>query len=83
VLADVEIVRVEYGLSLPGPVRIQIYNVLGQSVRTVVDGFQEVGVWSVGWDGQDYGGRRVTAGVYYVELIAGGQRYHRPVIVLR
>ena len=44
---------------------------------------QEVGVWSVGWDGQDHGGRRVTAGVYYVELIAGGQRYHRPVIVLR
>ena len=83
VLTDVEIVRVEYGLSLPGPVRIQIYNVLGQSVRTVVDGFQEVGVWSVGWDGQDHGGRRVAAGVYYVELIAGGQRYHRPVIVLR
>ena len=56
-----------------GPIRVQ----------TVVDEFQEVGVWNAGWDGVDHKGSRVAAGVYYVKLITGGQRYHRPVIVLR
>ena len=83
ILADAEIIRVEYGLMLPGFVRIQIFNALGQYVQTVVDEFQEVGVWSAGWNGVDHEGSRVAAGVYFIKLIAGGQRYHRPVIVLR
>ncbi|MEC8646506.1 MAG: T9SS type A sorting domain-containing protein, partial [Candidatus Latescibacterota bacterium] len=83
ILSDVEIIRLEYGMMLPGAVRIQIFNALGQYVQTVVDEFQEVGVWNAGWDGVDHKGNRVAAGVYYVKLITGGQRYHRPVIVLR
>jgi len=82
-MADVEIIRFEYGLKFPGAVRIQIFNALGQYVQTVVDEFQEVGVWSAGWDGMNHEGRRAAAGVYFVKLIAGGQFYHRPVIVLR
>ena len=82
-MADVEIIRFEYGLKFSGAVRIQIFNALGQYVQTVVDEFQEVGLWSAGWDGMNHEGRRVAAGVYYVKLIAGGQLYHRPVIVLR
>ena len=83
ILSDVEIIQLEYGMMLPGAVRIQIFNALGQYVQTVVDEFQEVGVWNAGWDGVDHKGSRVAAGVYYVKLITGGQRYHRPVIVLR
>ena len=37
--------RIAYRLAAPGPVRLEIYNALGQPVRTLVDEFQAVGVY--------------------------------------
>ena len=55
--------------SVSGPVRLEVFNVLGQSVRLLVDEpFQDVGVWTVVWDGRDESGRILGSGVYFYEL---------------
>lgn len=51
--------------------RLVIYNVLGQEVRTLVDATQVRGVHQVQWDGRDAFGRGVATGVYLYRLVAG------------
>jgi len=55
----------------PGRVVIQIFDVLGRSVRTLVDEFREPGRYSVEWDGRDDPGIPAPSGVYLVRLTAG------------
>ncbi|MFT5089492.1 MAG: hypothetical protein ACI8PG_003862 [Planctomycetota bacterium] len=75
--------RIEYRLSSPGEVRLQIYNTLGQPVRLLVEEFQEVGGWSVGWNGRDDQGMILGSGVYYYELSEGGRRHYRSLVLVR
>lgn len=61
--------QIEYELSVSGPVRLGVYNILGQRVRLLVDEpFQDVGIWTVVWDGRDDDGRTLGSGVYFYEL---------------
>ena len=51
-----------------GPVRLEVYNVLGQRVRTLVDEFKYAGSYQVHWDARDQGGTPAAAGVYVTRL---------------
>ncbi len=59
---------ITYHLAEAAPVRLVIYNVLGQPVRTLVDGYQVTGVYQVHWDARDQRGSEVAAGVYITRL---------------
>ena len=62
----------------PGPVRLEIYNTLGQRVRTLVDEVQAAGMHRVFWDARDQRGAPVAAGVYLSRLqYPGGVRTQR------
>ncbi len=50
--------------------RLQIYNSLGQLVRTVVAEQQPPGEYQVSWDGRDLSGQEVASGVYFCLLQA-------------
>jgi len=58
----------EIGFDLPDAVhvRLDIYNIMGQKVTTLVDGKREAGYHSVVWDGS-----RVASGVYLYRIEAG------------
>ena len=59
---------IPYRLDADGPVRLEIYNLLGQRVRTLVDEVQAAGAYRVHWDARDGRGVGVAAGVYLVRL---------------
>ena len=70
--------QIPYHLAVPGPVRLVIYNTLGQPVRILVDEFQAVGRYQVQWDGRDRYGSAVAAGVYVARLhFPGGAQIRR------
>ncbi len=54
-----------------GNVRIDIYNVTGQKVKTVLDEYIDAGVKAVTWDGTNSNGAQVNSGVYFYKLTAG------------
>ena len=61
-----------------GMVRLEIYNTLGQRVRTLVDEVQAPGRHQVSWDARDQRGAPVAAGVYLSRLqYPGGVRTQR------
>ena len=53
-------------------VTLEIFNINGQKVKTLVDGFMEAGEHTVGWDATDDAGGRVASGMYLYKLTAGG-----------
>jgi hypothetical protein len=62
---------IEYELAERSEVRLEIYNILGQRVQTLVNAVQAAGVYQVNWAGADHGGQLVSSGVYLCRLKAG------------
>ncbi|MDQ7052292.1 MAG: S8 family serine peptidase [candidate division KSB1 bacterium] len=75
---------IEYRIDQPGHVRLVIYNVTGQRVRTLVDEWQPAGHYQVIWDGfSDRRAFSVPAGVYLYELKRGDRVARKRLILLR
>lgn len=60
---------IEYMVPKTGQVKMAIYNVLGQNVRTLVDAHQPAGTYTVMWNGRDNQGNKLSSGVYFYQLI--------------
>ena len=61
-----------YRLAAPGVVRLEIFNSLGQRVRTLVDENQAAGRHRIQWNARDGHGQAVAAGVYVMRLLHPG-----------
>jgi hypothetical protein len=64
-----------YQIAQAGRITVKIFNPLGQEVRTLVDGRQEVGVHSVHWDGLNDAGQEAASGSYFCRM--EGERYQQ------
>ncbi len=59
---------IEFSLPKSSRVRLTVFNMLGQQVRTLADEYLTAGPHAVNWDGADAGGNRVASGIYYYRL---------------
>jgi flagellar hook capping protein FlgD/LVIVD repeat-containing protein len=59
---------IKYNLPKISQVKIQIFNILGQTVRTLVNNKQIKGSYDVIWDGSDSQGKQVASGIYFYSL---------------
>ena len=73
---------ITYEVSKPVYIRIEIYNVLGQRIKTLFDGFQSNNSGQVIWDATDDLDRRVSAGVYIYSLISDGFRISKKMFLI-
>ena len=62
----------QYALPQAADVALTVYNVLGQPVRTLVAERQNAGRYAVEWDATNDQGHRLSAGLYFYRLQAGG-----------
>ena len=62
---------IRYALPEAAKVELKIYNILGQTVKTLVDEEQLPGFYRVTWDGKDEKGRNVASGTYLYQIRAG------------
>ncbi len=65
---------IPFELTVQGHVRLEIFRMTGELVRTLVDAELPAGRQSVIWDGRDADGRRVASGSYLCRLEAEGRR---------
>lgn len=63
--------EIRYELPQAAQVQLNVYNILGQKVITLVDAFKEAGYNSVTWNGMDQGGSVVASGMYFYRIEAG------------
>jgi hypothetical protein len=64
-------------------VLLEIFDVNGRRLRTLVDGVLSQGPKALAWDGTDDGGRPVGSGVYFYRMHAGQFRATRKMTLLR
>lgn len=64
-------------------VRIEIYDIEGRLVKTLVSGTHRGGTHAALWDGADAQGRDVAPGLYLVHMAAGSFSTSRPCVLLR
>jgi hypothetical protein len=62
---------IEYQLPRSGKVQLMVFNILGQKVATLYDGFQKMGTHHVKWNGLDDKGNAVPSGLYLYRLKMG------------
>jgi len=76
--------RVDFRFTLPSEsaVALEIYDVAGARVRSVVSGSVPGGIQSRTWDLRDGSGQKVPAGLYFSQLTVGAWRRTRRVIVI-
>jgi len=76
-------VSASYVLPRADRVQLSVYNMLGQKVRTITDGWQPAGYYTVQWDGKNDQGRKAAAGVYLYQLKAAGCQETQKMVVVK
>ena len=72
-----------YALPQDADVRLDIYNVMGQRVRTLVAAHQPAGYYAVEWKATDDSGHTLSSGVYFYRLQAGAFRATKRMLLMR
>jgi len=75
--------QIAFNLKAPGHVRLEIFNVVGQSVALLLDGYREAGIGQIVWDGRDNNGATVASGIYFYRLSQNAQAETRKMVLLR
>ena len=74
---------ITFAISNPAPVYLEVLNLLGQTVRVLVDVMLPAGEHQVLWDGQDARGNSLPSGIYFYRLRVDGQNQIRKMHLLR
>ena len=73
---------IRYQLASAGHVKLSIYNLLGQKINTLYEGYQTQGIKRITWNGQNDYGSPVSAGVYFYCLKTEHGIFSRKMIII-
>jgi hypothetical protein len=75
--------EISYSLPTGCDVRLDVYNITGQRVITLVDVYQEAGYHTVTWNSRDSHGKQVSSGIYFYRLTADNETQTRKMILMK
>ena len=73
---------IPYQIPASTHVRLEVFNLLGQRLATLMDAEQSAGMHTALWDATDAVGRAVGAGVYIYRLSSGGVSVSRRMVLV-
>jgi len=74
---------ISFTLERTTDVHVEIYNALGQTVRTLQTGPLSAGLHSMLWNGTDAQGSPVASGVYFYRMTAGDEVLSKKMLLLK
>jgi len=74
---------VRWNLARNSHVQVDVFDVAGRRVTTLLDGTKSAGAGNVQWSGRDGHGRTVAAGVYFVRMQAAGETRTKRIVLVR
>jgi len=77
------ITTIKFALPEPASVRLEVYNLLGQRVITLIDKELPAGDYTTRWEGTDNSGQPVASGVYLYRIDAGKFKSSKKMILLK
>jgi hypothetical protein len=73
--------RLSFTLPASGRVKLEVFDVQGRKVRTLLEQDAAPGEFAVSWNGLDDHGARVVKGVYFARLVSGEQVSERKIVM--
>lgn len=73
----------KYTLFAPGVVSLKIYNIIGQEVISLFEGYQPAGEFTLNWNGTDNNGRSAHSGIYIYRLEYGSSVITRKMTLIK
>ncbi len=77
------VTTIDFSTTVGTKVKLEIYNLLGQTIRTLVDKYVNPGISTTIWDGHNDGGHEVASGVYLYRLTAGSAEQVKKMVLVR
>jgi hypothetical protein len=74
---------IRFTIGATGHAAVQIFNVQGEAVTTLVDGTLTPALYTVVWDGRDESGESVPSGTYFCRLRTHGHTSIEKVVIVR
>ncbi|MCP4580191.1 MAG: T9SS type A sorting domain-containing protein [candidate division Zixibacteria bacterium] len=74
---------INYALPYPGQVKLDIYDILGRQITTLIDESQAAGEKSIIWAGQTNDGNPVSSGVYFYRLTTGDEVFSERMTLIK
>jgi hypothetical protein len=74
---------IHYQVSEFTHIKLNVYDISGKHIKTLVDSEQNTGSYEILWDGKDNEGKIVSSGIYFTKLIAGSFAEIKKVILLK
>ena len=74
---------IPYQLSEEGSVELMIYNMTGQTIRTLVHTNQQPGFYKVYWNGENDAGKSVGSGIYFYVLRTGSVKRSKKMVLVQ
>jgi hypothetical protein len=75
--------EIRFTLTKKSQVSLEIYDLLGRRVKTLVSGSYDSGIYAANWDGTDFQGQQVSSGVYFYRLKANDQTLSHKMVLLK
>jgi uncharacterized delta-60 repeat protein len=75
--------KIDFTLKKPGFVTLQIYDILGRKVKTLVSEELSSGYKSVTWNGKNDAGKEVASGIYFYQLKSGDLSEPKKMLLLK
>ncbi len=73
---------IQFHVPKAGEVTLNVFNVLGQKIMTLINAKTKAGSYKVVWDGKDDHYQPVSSGVYFYQITAGDFQMTRKMILL-
>jgi hypothetical protein len=67
------VTNIQFTVLRTANVKLDVYNIVGQKVRTLVDEEMTPGAYAVDWDGKDESGNAVSSGIYFYRMQAADE----------
>lgn len=74
---------IPYTMDDDGIARLEIFDVLGRRIQTLIDGWVVAGHHEAAWDGTDFRGRAAASGVYFYRLTTESASSSRSMLILK
>jgi hypothetical protein len=74
---------IRYALSQDAHVTLRVYDMMGQLVKTLVDGVEQAGTNQAVWNGRNESGASVSSGIYIYRMTAGNFTATRRMLFLK
>lgn len=74
---------IRYNLPITGNVKLEIYNVRGQLIKTLVNERMDSGEHTIEWNGTDNTSRSVSSGIYFSRLTSGNKTAYSKMLLMK